>query len=173
MVNDQKKTIHHSISQSPENVEESWSSTPPSGPRRVVQRSIANSITKKRSAAAPAAANDEGSDKEDEARLKRLRNLHGRPNQYHLKLVMMRSQLGIFFIHWSRWTSAQTSPRQHQLGPKMIIKPKRDLRNSPWPPPLEDNDHHSPALRWSLLLHIMEFRKQGLEVGEPIYFNFD
>uniref|UniRef100_A0A2N9FVR8 Reverse transcriptase domain-containing protein n=1 Tax=Fagus sylvatica TaxID=28930 RepID=A0A2N9FVR8_FAGSY len=75
MVNDQKKTIHHSISQSPENVEESWSSTPPSGPRRVVQRSTANSVTKKRSAAAPAAANDEGSDEEDEARLKRLRNL--------------------------------------------------------------------------------------------------
>uniref|UniRef100_A0A2N9I104 Retrotransposon gag domain-containing protein n=1 Tax=Fagus sylvatica TaxID=28930 RepID=A0A2N9I104_FAGSY len=75
MVNDQKKTIHRSISQSPENVEESWSSTPPSGPRRVVQRSTANSVTEKRSAAAPTAANDEGSDEEDEARLKRLRNL--------------------------------------------------------------------------------------------------
>uniref|UniRef100_A0A2N9EF45 Uncharacterized protein n=1 Tax=Fagus sylvatica TaxID=28930 RepID=A0A2N9EF45_FAGSY len=75
MVNDQKKTIHHSISRSPENVEQSWSSTPPSGPRRVVQRSTANSVTEKRSAAAPTAANDEGSDEEDEARLKRLRNL--------------------------------------------------------------------------------------------------
>uniref|UniRef100_A0A2N9I9T1 Reverse transcriptase domain-containing protein n=1 Tax=Fagus sylvatica TaxID=28930 RepID=A0A2N9I9T1_FAGSY len=75
MVNDQKKTIHRSISQSPENVEESWSSTPPSGPRRVVQRSTANSVTEKRSTAAPTAANDEGSDEEDEARLKRLRNL--------------------------------------------------------------------------------------------------
>ena len=79
MVNDQKKTIHHSISQSPENVEESWSSTPPSGPRRVVQRSTANSVTKKRSAAALAAANDEGSEEEDEARLKRLRNLPWSP----------------------------------------------------------------------------------------------
>uniref|UniRef100_A0A2N9IM40 Uncharacterized protein n=1 Tax=Fagus sylvatica TaxID=28930 RepID=A0A2N9IM40_FAGSY len=68
-----KKTIHRNISQGPENVEESWSSTPPSGPRRVVQQSTANSVTKKRSAAAPAAANDEGSDEEDEARLKRLR----------------------------------------------------------------------------------------------------
>ena len=75
MVNDQKKMIHRSISQSPENVEESWSSTPPSGPRRVVQQSTANSVTKKRSAAAPAAANVEGSDEEDEARLKRPRNL--------------------------------------------------------------------------------------------------
>uniref|UniRef100_A0A2N9ELE3 RNA-directed DNA polymerase n=1 Tax=Fagus sylvatica TaxID=28930 RepID=A0A2N9ELE3_FAGSY len=74
MVNDQKKTIHRS-SQSPENVEESWSSTPPSGPRRVVQRSTASSVTEKRSAAAPTAANDEGSDEEDEARLKRLGNL--------------------------------------------------------------------------------------------------
>uniref|UniRef100_A0A2N9GRD8 RNA-directed DNA polymerase n=1 Tax=Fagus sylvatica TaxID=28930 RepID=A0A2N9GRD8_FAGSY len=74
MVNDQKKTIHRS-SQSPENVEESWSSTPPNGPRRVVQRSTASSVTEKRSAAAPTAANDEGSDEEDEARLKRLGNL--------------------------------------------------------------------------------------------------
>ena len=67
--------IHRSFSQSPENVEESWSSTPPNGPRRVVQQSTANSVTKKRSAAALAAANDEGSDEEDEARLKRLRDL--------------------------------------------------------------------------------------------------
>jgi hypothetical protein len=75
MVNDQKKTIHRNISQGLENVEESWSSTPPSGPRRVVQQSTANSVTKKRSAAAPAATNDEGSDEEDEARLKRPRDL--------------------------------------------------------------------------------------------------
>ena len=75
MVNDQKKTIHRSVSQIPENVEGNWSSTPPSGPRRVVQRSTTNSVTEKRSAAAPTAANDEGSDEEDEARLKRLRNL--------------------------------------------------------------------------------------------------
>uniref|UniRef100_A0A2N9FXS3 Bulb-type lectin domain-containing protein n=1 Tax=Fagus sylvatica TaxID=28930 RepID=A0A2N9FXS3_FAGSY len=73
MVKIQKKMIHRSISQSPENVEESWSSTPPSGPRRVVQRSTANSVTEKRSAAAPAVANDEESDEEDETRLKRPR----------------------------------------------------------------------------------------------------
>ena len=60
---------------SPENVEESWSSIPPSGPRRVVQRSTANPVTEKRSAAAPAAANDEESDERDETRLKRPRNL--------------------------------------------------------------------------------------------------
>jgi hypothetical protein len=71
MVNTHKKMIHHSISQSPENVEESWSSTPPSSPRRVIQWSTANSVTEKRSAAVPAAANDE----EDETRLKRPRNL--------------------------------------------------------------------------------------------------
>uniref|UniRef100_A0A2N9GMR5 RNA-directed DNA polymerase n=1 Tax=Fagus sylvatica TaxID=28930 RepID=A0A2N9GMR5_FAGSY len=129
MVNDQKKTIHRS-SQSPENVEESWSSTPPSGPRRVVQRSTANSVTKKRSAAAPTAANDEGSDEEDEARLKRLRNLPWPPKS-------VPSEAG------------------------NDEKPTGDLRNLPWPPPLGDNDHHSPALRWSLLLHIMELRKQA------------
>jgi hypothetical protein len=75
MVNTQKKIIHRSISQSPENVEESWSSTPPSGPRRVIQRSTANLVTEKRSAAAPTVANDEESDEEDETRLKRPRNL--------------------------------------------------------------------------------------------------
>uniref|UniRef100_A0A2N9GQ00 Integrase catalytic domain-containing protein n=1 Tax=Fagus sylvatica TaxID=28930 RepID=A0A2N9GQ00_FAGSY len=31
-------------------------------------------------------------------------------------------------------------------------------------PPLKSSDHHSPALRWSLLLPIMELRKHGLEV---------
>uniref|UniRef100_A0A2N9FN79 Uncharacterized protein n=1 Tax=Fagus sylvatica TaxID=28930 RepID=A0A2N9FN79_FAGSY len=60
---------------SPENVEESWSSTPPSGPRRVIQRSTTNSVTEERSAAALAAANDEESYEEDETRLKRPRNL--------------------------------------------------------------------------------------------------
>ena len=60
---------------SPENVEESWSSTPPSGPRRVVQWSTANPVTEKRSAAAPAAANDKESDERNETRLKRPRNL--------------------------------------------------------------------------------------------------
>uniref|UniRef100_A0A2N9EHJ1 Integrase catalytic domain-containing protein n=1 Tax=Fagus sylvatica TaxID=28930 RepID=A0A2N9EHJ1_FAGSY len=32
-------------------------------------------------------------------------------------------------------------------------------------PLLESSDHHSPALRWSLLLHIRELRKHGLEPG--------
>jgi hypothetical protein len=51
----------------------------------------------------------------------------------------------------------------------------KGLRSLPWPPrlpPLESNDHHSPALRWSLLLHIMELRKNGLEVEESIYSSF-
>jgi hypothetical protein len=58
-----------------ENVEDSWSSTPPSGPRRVIQRSTANSVTEERSVAAPAAVNDAESDEEDETKLKRPRNL--------------------------------------------------------------------------------------------------
>uniref|UniRef100_A0A2N9FKI6 Uncharacterized protein n=1 Tax=Fagus sylvatica TaxID=28930 RepID=A0A2N9FKI6_FAGSY len=32
------------------------------------------------------------------------------------------------------------------------------------------SDHHSPALRWSLLLHIMELRKHGLESIEEVKF---
>uniref|UniRef100_A0A2N9G8A8 RNase H type-1 domain-containing protein n=1 Tax=Fagus sylvatica TaxID=28930 RepID=A0A2N9G8A8_FAGSY len=39
----------------------------------------------------------------------------------------------------------------------------------PWPPPLESSDHHSPALRWSLLLHITELRKHGLELIHGIW----
>jgi hypothetical protein len=39
----------------------------------IVQRSTANSVTEKQSAAAPAVANDEESDEEDETRLKRPR----------------------------------------------------------------------------------------------------
>uniref|UniRef100_A0A2N9G962 Uncharacterized protein n=1 Tax=Fagus sylvatica TaxID=28930 RepID=A0A2N9G962_FAGSY len=56
-----------------------------------------------------------------------------------------------------------------QVTKKMTKKMRQGLkrpRNLPWPPkspprqpPLESNDHHSPALRWSLLLHIMELRK--------------
>ena len=76
MVNDQKKTIHHSISPKPRKCGRElvlhttqWSTA--SCP--AVHSKLSHQ--KKRSAAAPAAANDEGSDEEDEARLKRLRNL--------------------------------------------------------------------------------------------------
>uniref|UniRef100_A0A2N9I4Z7 Uncharacterized protein n=1 Tax=Fagus sylvatica TaxID=28930 RepID=A0A2N9I4Z7_FAGSY len=37
-----EKMVHGSISQSPEKLEKSWSSTPPSGPRRITQWSTAN-----------------------------------------------------------------------------------------------------------------------------------
>ena len=96
MVNTQKKMIHRSISQSPENVEESWSSTPPSGPRRVVQQSTANLVTKKRSAAAPAAANDEESDEEDKARLKRPRNLPWPPKSVPSEVGNDEKPVGYF-----------------------------------------------------------------------------
>jgi hypothetical protein len=54
-------------------------------------------------------------------------------------------------------------------------KTKQELkrpRRLPWPPkltPLKGNDHHSPALRWSLLILNMKLRKNGLEVRESIY----
>ncbi len=54
--------------------------------------------------------------------LKRLRSLHGRPDQYQLKQVMMKHLLGILFTHWSRWTALQTGPRQHQLKQKITTK---------------------------------------------------
>ena len=67
---------------------------------------------------------------------------------------------------------------QHQLKQKVIEKMKQRLkrpRGLPWPPkpaPLKGNDHRGPALRWSLLILVMELRKNGLEVGESIYSNF-
>jgi hypothetical protein len=45
-------------------------------------------------------------------------------------------------------------------------------RGLPWPPKLastKGNDHRSPALRWSLLILIMELKKHGLKIGESIY----
>uniref|UniRef100_A0A2N9EST4 RNA-directed DNA polymerase n=1 Tax=Fagus sylvatica TaxID=28930 RepID=A0A2N9EST4_FAGSY len=118
---------------------------------------------KKRSAAAPAAANDEGSDEEDEARLKRLRNLPWPPKSLPSEAGNDEKPAGYFLYPLVTVDLSTNQSTAAPAGKKMIIKPKGDLRNLPWPPPLEDNDHHSPALRWSLLLHIMELRKQGLE----------
>uniref|UniRef100_A0A2N9F4D4 Uncharacterized protein n=1 Tax=Fagus sylvatica TaxID=28930 RepID=A0A2N9F4D4_FAGSY len=65
---------------SPENVEESWSSTPPSGPRRITQWSMADypvvhnqTQPQKQSAAAPAAKGDEEDDEEDDARAEKTK----------------------------------------------------------------------------------------------------
>uniref|UniRef100_A0A2N9I0L2 Integrase catalytic domain-containing protein n=1 Tax=Fagus sylvatica TaxID=28930 RepID=A0A2N9I0L2_FAGSY len=117
MVNDQKKTIHRS-SQSPENVEESWSSTPPSGPRRVVQRSTASSVTEKRSAAAPTAANDEGSDEEDEARLKRLGNLPWPPKSVPPEADNDEKPTGYFLCPRGLEKSAMATTTRGQRPPQ-------------------------------------------------------
>ena len=77
-------------------MEQSWSSTPPSGPLRVVQWSTTNSVTEKRSAAAPAAANDEESDEEDETRLKRPRNLLWPPKSVPSKMGNDEKPAGYF-----------------------------------------------------------------------------
>uniref|UniRef100_A0A2N9GP28 Uncharacterized protein n=1 Tax=Fagus sylvatica TaxID=28930 RepID=A0A2N9GP28_FAGSY len=86
----------------------------------------------------------------------------------------------------SGWSSTlSTGPRRipsqkmvcsnNQLKPRMIEKMKQERkrpRGLPWPPEpasTKGNNHRSPALRWSLLILIMELRKHGLEVGESIY----
>ena len=97
----------------PRKVEESWSSTPPSGPWRVVQQSTANSITKNDLRRHQLRPMTKRVTKKMRQGWKDQEISHGRPNQYHLKWVMMKSQLVISFIHWSRWTSAKSSPRQH------------------------------------------------------------
>uniref|UniRef100_A0A2N9GP98 Uncharacterized protein n=1 Tax=Fagus sylvatica TaxID=28930 RepID=A0A2N9GP98_FAGSY len=121
----------HSQSKIRPRKEGGWFSTPPTGPRRITQQSTASSGKEQSAAAAPAAADDK---EDDTSWLFPLSTGHGGPQHKA--------------VHGSTsWD-------------KMIIKAKKDLRNLPWPPPLKDNDHHSPALRWSLLLHIMELRKQ-------------
>uniref|UniRef100_A0A2N9G4R2 Uncharacterized protein n=1 Tax=Fagus sylvatica TaxID=28930 RepID=A0A2N9G4R2_FAGSY len=105
---------------------------------------------KKRSAAAPAAANDEGSDEEDEARLKRLRNLPWPPKSLPSEAGNDEKPAGYFLyplvtvdLSTNQSTAAPAGTKNDNQGQE------KDLRNLPWPPPLEDNDHHSPALRWS------------------------
>ena len=75
-----EKMVHGSISQSPEKLEKSWSSTPPSGSWQITQWSTANypvvhkqTQSQKRSAAAPAVMSDEGGDEEDEARAEKTK----------------------------------------------------------------------------------------------------
>ena len=66
----------------------------------------------------------------------------------------------------------------NQLKQELIKGMRQELKGSrglPWPPePVspEGNDHRGPALRCSLLILIMELRKNGLEVEESIYSNF-
>ena len=67
--------------------------------------------------------------------------------------------------------STVTSTRKSEVMEKMRQELKKP-RRLPWPPkptPLKGNDHHSPALRWSLLILNMELRKNSLVVGESIY----
>uniref|UniRef100_A0A2N9HKP8 Uncharacterized protein n=1 Tax=Fagus sylvatica TaxID=28930 RepID=A0A2N9HKP8_FAGSY len=71
MENTPRKTVCGSTNQKTRKDEGGWSSTLSSGPRRITQRSTANSITG-RSAAAPVAANDE----EDETMAEKTEN-HG------------------------------------------------------------------------------------------------
>uniref|UniRef100_A0A2N9EGK2 Uncharacterized protein n=1 Tax=Fagus sylvatica TaxID=28930 RepID=A0A2N9EGK2_FAGSY len=75
----------------------------------------------------------------------------------------------------------QTPPQnhlQHQLKQEVIEKMKqrlKRLRGLPWPPkpaPLKGNDHCGPTLRWSLLILVMELRKNGLKVEIRNYDSF-
>uniref|UniRef100_A0A2N9GP34 Uncharacterized protein n=1 Tax=Fagus sylvatica TaxID=28930 RepID=A0A2N9GP34_FAGSY len=104
--------------------------------------------------------------------LKRPRNLPWPPKSVPSEMGNDEKPAGYFLYPLVTVDLSTKQSTAAPAGNKMIIKAKKDLRNLPWPPPLKDNDHHSPALRWSLLLHIMELRKQGLEVGESIYSNF-
>uniref|UniRef100_A0A2N9FGG3 Uncharacterized protein n=1 Tax=Fagus sylvatica TaxID=28930 RepID=A0A2N9FGG3_FAGSY len=121
-------------------------------------RSTANSVTKKRSAAAPAAANDEGSDEEDEARLKRLRNLPWPPKSVPSEAGNDEKPTGYFLyplvtvdLSTNQSTAAPAGTKNDNQAylRKGHLTTTRGLKST-WPPPLlGDNDHHSPALRWS------------------------
>ena len=106
---------------------------------------------------------------------KRPRNLPWPPKSVPAEIRNDERQVGYFLCPLvtvdfvTKWSTAAPA------GTKVIIKDWKDLRDLPWPPrlsPLESSDHHSPALRWSLLLTIIELRKHGLEVGESIYSSF-
>jgi hypothetical protein len=109
---------------------------------------------------------NEGDDEEDDARAEKTKKPPWPPRSV------------------STEASNDETPAGHSLYPLVAVdcitdwsmaaptETKKSQPRPPWQPPLESNDHHSPALRWSLLLHIMEPRKKGLEVGEPIYSNF-
>uniref|UniRef100_A0A2N9H4E1 Uncharacterized protein n=1 Tax=Fagus sylvatica TaxID=28930 RepID=A0A2N9H4E1_FAGSY len=104
---------------------------------------------------------DEGDDEEDDARAEKTKKSPmAAQNQYQLKASNDETPAGHFLYplvavdcitDWSTAAPTETKKSQPRL---------------PWPPPLESNDHHSPALRWSLLSHITELRKHGLEGWE-------
>jgi hypothetical protein len=64
-------------------------------------------------------ASDEEDDEKDEAMAEKTKKSPmAAQNQYQLKQVMMKDKLVISSAHWSRWTSSQNGPRQHQLEQK-------------------------------------------------------
>ena len=93
-----------------------------------------------------------------------------------LQASLLQKKLG--FSHYLavmvdtfRRASVATSAGKNEVMGKKKQELKRS-RKLPWPPkliPLKGNGHCSPALRCSLLILNMEFRKNGLEVGESIY----
>ena len=75
-------------------------------------------------------------------------------------------------VDTSRRASATTSVGKSKVMGKIKQEGKRP-RKLPWLPkltPTKDNDHHSPTLWWSFSILDMELRKNGLEVGESIYW---
>jgi hypothetical protein len=98
-----EKMVHGSISQSPEKLEKSWSSTPPSGPRRITQWSTANypavhkqTQSQKQSAAAPAVASDEEDDEEDEAMAEKTKKSPWPPKSVSAEVSNDERQAGHF-----------------------------------------------------------------------------
>uniref|UniRef100_A0A2N9G1G5 CCHC-type domain-containing protein n=1 Tax=Fagus sylvatica TaxID=28930 RepID=A0A2N9G1G5_FAGSY len=111
----------------------------------------------------PVVMGDEGDDDEDDARAEKDQEIfQGSPKSVSTETSNDETPAGHFLYplvavdcitDWSTAAPTETKKSQPRL---------------PWPPPLESNDHRSPALRWSLLLHITELGKHGLEVGESI-----
>jgi hypothetical protein len=89
---------------------------------------------------------------------------------------MMKKRVGFphyptVMVDTSRRASAATASGKSEVMGKKREELKRPgrLPGPPKPTPLKGNDHRNPALRWSLLILIMELRKNGFEVWESIY----
>uniref|UniRef100_A0A2N9HSF7 Uncharacterized protein n=1 Tax=Fagus sylvatica TaxID=28930 RepID=A0A2N9HSF7_FAGSY len=139
----------------PRKYEESWSSTPPSGPRRITQWSTADypavhnqTQPQKQSAAAPAVMGNEGDDEEDDARAEKTKKS---PMAAQIKWstaapteteITTKAEKTREVCHGHHHSRAVTTTAQHSGGP--CSSTSQNLGSTVWSPfiPWLSNDPH-------------------------------